>query len=270
MRTLVLVNRSTSPLVTPAWLASFAIALGKQIADDFAPAWDLAPWSVEVLSADDTRPEGAADLVIFDTSDDPRLAGYHDKTPDGRAYGRGFVGGGSLANLELTLSHEGLELLGNTEADLVVHGTDDVHRCREACDPCEDVSYPAEGSPGITHTMSDFVFPTWFEPETPAGTPVDFRGALTKPGTKTSGGYFLEEDEHGNIVSTPLGAHRIGARAHPSSRPSKIARAAMNRRGPEAHGYRSTKPDGSTVRVCGLLVREGGRNVRRLTSRGAS
>jgi hypothetical protein len=223
-RTLYLVNRSTLSLITDDWRASFAAALAGQIRDDFAPAWGLAPWAVGVLAASDVIPADGVELAFFDDSDAPGLAGYHDKSPTGAPYGKVFVAGCTLDQIEQTASHEGLELPGNLEADTCVLGTDGVIRVRESCDPVEDMSYPRAGLRG-QHAMSDFVLPTWFEPETPAGVAVDFLGKLTGPGTKTDGGYFLTVDpKTGAMQSNPPGALARAGKSHATSRPMKIAR----------------------------------------------
>lgn len=62
------------------------------------------------------------------------------------------------------------------------------------CDPVEGDSYqitvPYSGTPKIS--VSNFVFPSWFDRENPKKTKFDYLGKLTKPFTMTAGGYVIK------------------------------------------------------------------------------
>jgi hypothetical protein len=96
------------------------------------------------------------------------------------------------------------------------------------CDAVEEDTFMVDGL-----EMSNFVYPTWFEPfEHPRGTKYDHLGLLTKPFSMTKGGYIILK--HGGKV-----AYRFGSKA-------KRKRFALeNRRG---HRSEYRKPDGLRIK----------------------
>ena len=64
--------------------------------------------------------------------------------------------------------------------------------CQELCDPVEDNTY-AIAMDGYQVGVSNFIFPSWFNPQATKAlnAPFDYLAKLTAPFTMTSGGYMI-------------------------------------------------------------------------------
>lgn len=159
---IVIINEST--VVSDAEVEQYVEALQIQIDRDFVPPWGL-PAELVALSANDPIPKGAWWIALLDNSDQAGALGYHDVTIEGLPLGKVFAKTDLQygAKVSVTLSHELLEMLADPHINLcalVEHRTSTSLYAYEVGDPVEsDVDgYEIKGV-----TVSDFVFPAWFE-----------------------------------------------------------------------------------------------------------
>lgn len=189
---LAVVNESAHPSVTRDALERICAALRRQITENFAPFWQAAP--VELYLASSLRAVGADDSIvaILDDADAADALGYHDVTPDGRAFAKVFVhpilmNGGTIMtganSLSVTIGHEALETDADPYASWWADGPDGYQYALEACDAVEGDSYEIDGV-----AVSNFVGPRFFRPG--AG-PYDWMRLLTEPFAMTAGGYQI-------------------------------------------------------------------------------
>ncbi len=140
-------------------------ALQTQVHRDFAPVWGIDA-DLTFLHKHSQIPSGCWWLGIFDDSDQAGALGYHDVTNEGLPLGKVFAGTDMKygANWTVTLSHELLEMLVDPEINLTVFAQPDENTgilyAYEVCDACEadQFGYQIDGV-----TVSDFVYPAWFE-----------------------------------------------------------------------------------------------------------
>ncbi len=188
------VNRSAR--VTDADVARMVSAVGKQLARDVAPIWGQVP-ALEFV------PRGVVasgmPCTISDTPDEPGAAGYHDEGPDGVPYIKvfTFVGAPTLVGseaLSVTLSHEILEVVGDSAANLWADGPDGADYARELADAVEGDTYAIDGV-----SVSNFVYPAFFDPKAQHGSKLAFVDTVIKPFTMSAGGYQIKRTEPGRV-----------------------------------------------------------------------
>lgn len=165
-------------------------ALNLQASRDFLPAWSIE-LSYKIKSATDTI-DKATDAVMYlqHALDVQGALGYHDKNNAGVPYA--VIGIDVSAQLgepySVTMSHEGLELAADPEANITAMGPAPRQSSRnvfwwyEDCDPVQADSYMINGV-----AVSNFVFPVWFIPGFKGK--VDFLGKLTQAFQINHGGY---------------------------------------------------------------------------------
>jgi hypothetical protein len=180
-------------------------AVNRQIAHDFEPYWDFgAELRLEGSIGDSpdakALPElrGDAILYLWDEVDVDDALGYHELNAAGVPFG--FVFTELVKELKepwtVTFSHEALELLADSEANLLVAGphpadpTKEVFHWYEMCDAVQDEKYKVDGV-----WVSNFVLPLYFTPDPEAGGRNDFLGRTYKKNTLKSfsinpGGYI--------------------------------------------------------------------------------
>ena len=169
-------------------------ALQVQVHKDFAPAWGIDA-DLTFVPKGGTPAGGSWWLTILDDSDQATALGYHDVTQDGLPLGKVFAKTDLLhkAKWTVTASHELLEMLADPEINLTVFvqpsATSGVLYAYEVCDACEADEFGYDIS-GVT--VSDFVYPAWFEAFRPAGsTTFDQGNRLGKPvPALLAGGYI--------------------------------------------------------------------------------
>lgn len=194
-------------------------ALQIQLDRDYFPVWGSTAHLNFVKKGDKGNPEHWC-LIVLDTSDDASAEGWHDLTPNGQPMGKIFAKS-TIADGDpwtTTASHETLELLGNPWLNKCVewdrpNGT--VFVSYEVCDSPEDTQfgYKIRIDDGSEITVSDFVYPTWFEDcPHPAGTKFDYMGKITTPFQLLEGGYTSIFDPGNN-----KGWSQINARENPHS-----------------------------------------------------
>jgi hypothetical protein len=222
-------------------------ALQKQVARDFAPQWGVAA-DLVFVAANAKPPAGSWWLVILDDSDAAGALGYHDVTVEGLPLGKVFAASDALYGLEwtVTASHELLEMLADPAINLTALVESEFDPAQnvvtrayayEVCDPCEadGDGYAIDGV-----LVSDFVYPSWFEPFRKKGTKFDHRGLIDAPLALRPDGYLSVLDISSGsgwqqiYVPPAQGKQRYGARAQVGSRRERrrIARGAWMRSAP--------------------------------------
>jgi hypothetical protein len=158
-------------------------ALQKCYDRHFLPVWG---YPVKLYVTKRARPTDWQFLYL----DDATVAdayGDHDLTRQGQPYSKVFVKT-TLRDKELvsvTASHELFEMVIDPIANLWAQAKDGTEYAYEMCDPVEEDSFLVDGIP-----MSNFLYPTWFEPfKHPPGTKFDHLGLLKKPFSVRKNGY---------------------------------------------------------------------------------
>lgn len=185
------INAST--VLSDAQVQAVVPALQTQVHRDFAPVWGVDA-DLTFIPKGTQPPAGSWWLTVFDDSDQPGALGYHDVTNEGLPLGKVFAGtdikyGG---NWVVTTSHELLEMLADPEINLTVfdqpNDTTGILYAYEVCDACEDdkFGYNIDGM-----TVSDFVYPAWFESTLKIGSlQLDYGKMIKKPFDLLTGGYI--------------------------------------------------------------------------------
>jgi hypothetical protein len=190
--------KNISTVLTDAVLQAGLSAVEAQVAEDVAPIWDLQPIKLTLIAANAAFSDGPWRMIVADTpaqvnQNVQNAAGDHDAeggAPTGYVFAQVTINAGMDPNV--TLSHEVLEMLGDSLIDQSMQWTDvpnPIFLAQELCDPVEDdqFAYPKNGI-----KVSNFVTPAYFVPGS-AG-PWDFRGVLDGPNTLAAGGYQLAWD----------------------------------------------------------------------------
>lgn len=235
-----------TPTATVAWInqsqgslsdadaAKIVEALNIQ-AKDVKKAWgDKVPGNVTHVNATlDTLPPSCIKAYFLPTADVANALGYHDVDPQGDPYIRVFV--------ETILSQSGATALTGTTSVAQCAGHEGPEwECDPLCqtysmprgdgtkvaievgDPVEASGYDVKLTDGSSVTVSNFVFPSFFDP---AGTaPYDQMGLVTKPFEIMPGGYEIVQDASGNVTQVfgkTYAAWRKETKLHPSSRTAK-------------------------------------------------
>ena len=118
------------------------------------------------------------------------------------------TGPGSAAQLgAVTASHEACELVGDPAANHWVENARGALVAAELCDPVESCAYTITLRDGRRVSVSDFVYPDWFNPYVPPGTRVDRMGKLRQPFEIAPDGYVIHH--------TSSGVRNIWGRSYP-------------------------------------------------------
>lgn len=206
-----LVNKTSLP-DADANLTLIATALDLQILHHAAPAWRARAWHVIAANA---APAGTYPLYLFESPDVANALGYHDEDVHGNIYGRVFTDpifahNGTWFDGELSvsavMSHEALEIFGDADCNLWV--ADGMGRliAKELCDPVEADSYiiktptGAPGSPKTPVSVSNFVFPEWFDWSAPIGSRFDYMQTVGSAFAMSAGGYLIYEKDPNNAL----------------------------------------------------------------------
>jgi len=167
-------------------------ALQTQVHRDFAPIWGVDA-DLRIAKKTDTLNPGEWLLAILDNSDQAGALGYHDITNLGNPLGKVFAASDKQYGDDwaVTSSHELLEMLADPEINLTVFDQSQNGwrlYAYEVCDACEAdaLSYKIG-----TISMSDFVYPSWFEAFRPENSAqFDFQKKIKKPFQLLTGGYI--------------------------------------------------------------------------------
>lgn len=200
--TIWVVNKST--LVSDADAQTMVAAVNKQMARDVEPVWGLPDTPVTFTAK---PPKGARVIVLVDTADDPQALGYHTEVgaiqsgvvgakPELDQGAHALTGPYSVASI---LSHEVLEMAVDPRCNLWADSGHGYMIAYEVGDPVQSDHYDVDGV-----TVSNFVFPTFFDPNSPHGTKLDQLGLVHTPFTLRPGGYWISIAE--GRVSQKFGA----------------------------------------------------------------
>lgn len=220
-----LINQSTN--VTNQDGQQIADACGTQLERDVAPSWGLIATPVHFVPSGVALPTGGWNVVLMDTLDQADAAGYH--LEDGQGI-HGVVGtrvwldnGGTVLtgpnSVASTASHEIVELFADAPANIWRDTENGWAVVQELCDPVEGDTYPVG-----TVSCSNFVYPAWFDPHSPAGSRFDYMGKLTRSFTMDAGGYFVWERESQTAQSfaEQVPQWKRDVKTHPASRVARI------------------------------------------------
>ena len=203
---IAVINEST--MVTNAQCNTMCKAIQVQLNLHVLPAWNMKAATI-TFYADKTKVPGYAWVVnMLDNSTQAGALGYHsldNDRVDAFIFAAPVLQNGGAVMVytpsnptqylvSATLSHEVCEMVGDRFANGFSVGPQisagNLY-CQELSDPVEDGTY-AIPMDGVQVGVSNFVFPSWFNPEaTKANEPFDYMKVLTAPFTMTAGGYMI-------------------------------------------------------------------------------
>jgi hypothetical protein len=186
-------------------------------------------WGEYVYEVIDDAHRFGFDIVLLDDEDAADFLGFHDLDRNGVPYARVYVdpildnkgtwmrGANSVS---ATVSHEACELVGDPTANHWVENARGALVAVELCDPVESCSYTVGLRDGRRVSVSDFVYPDWFNPYVAAGTQVDHMNVLSKPFAIAPDGYVIHHTAAGvrNIWGKSYPRWRKAAKRQPASR----------------------------------------------------
>lgn len=202
---IAIINSSTKLSNTD--VQTMVSACSKQVSRDIAPAWNIKSVSVNFYKSLQLVPVGAYVIAILDDSDQADALGYHSEDND-IVYGRVFVnpvlnnGGVVLYNkqhpnnisVSSVLSHE----VGELMCDQFVNSWCDGPEIKEGSEYAFEIADPVENDSYVIKvglllkpvSVSNFVFPKWFDSEAKSGQ-FDYLFKLNAPFTMSPGGYMI-------------------------------------------------------------------------------
>lgn len=204
---IAVINEST--LVTNAECAIMCQAIQIQLDLHVLPAWNMKTGTIKFYANKSQVPGYAWVVNMLDNSTQAGALGYHsldNDEVDAFIFAQPVLSNGGVVmqldpsnpsqyTVSATLSHEVCEMVGDRYANGFSVGPQISQGnlyCQELCDPVENDSY---GIPvdGYNVAMSNFVFPSWFNPEATlkANAPFDYLNKLTAPFTMDAGGYMI-------------------------------------------------------------------------------
>ncbi len=203
---IAVINQST--MVSNADVATMCQAIQTQLNLHVLPAYNMKSVTV-AFYADASKTPGYAWLVsVLDNSTQAGALGYHSEDNDkvdGFIFAQPVLANKGVVLYDPTnpqnvsvssvLSHEILEMVGDRYANGWADGTvitAGSEYAQELCDPVENDSYAVQVA-GAHVSVSNFVFPSWFNPEATktANMPFDYLKKLSAPFTMTTGGYMI-------------------------------------------------------------------------------
>jgi hypothetical protein len=161
-------------------------AINRQITEDFEPYWgygaDLRLEGKSTLTPDRQQPadmRGDAVIYLWNNTDVEGALGYHDANNRGIPYAFVFTELSQAVgeSWTVTLSHEALELVGDSEVNLLTMGPHPANRQQtvfhwyEMCDAVQAETYTLDGV-----EVSNFVLPLYFTGGEELGGRNDFLG----------------------------------------------------------------------------------------------
>lgn len=180
------INRST--VVTDADVIVAVQSLQVQVSRDFAPVWGLDA-KLSFVPTGGIPPANQWQLVILDNADQAGALGYHDWTAEGLPIGKVFAKTDmdNKSSWTVTASHELLEMIADPDIVRCVL-IDSRLYALEVADAPEDDQFGYQIG-GVL--VSDFCYPTWFEPSwAPNQTQFDYGKHITQPFQLLPGGYI--------------------------------------------------------------------------------
>lgn len=223
-QTIWIVNKST--LVSDADVTTMTAAVDKQMHQHVEPVWSLPRIPVAFTTK---PPKGARVIVLVDTADDPQALGYHTEVgavqsgvvgckPELDQGAHPLTGPYSVASI---LSHEVLEMAVDGRCNLWADSGRGLLVAYEVGDPVQSDWYLIDGV-----SVSNFVWPGWFDPNTPHGTQLDQMHLCHAPFELRRHGYWIQM--HGGQVTQRFGAEMPWwlreMKQHPLTRTSRLGK----------------------------------------------
>jgi len=219
---IISVINHTAGQVSDEELQNAIRAINRQIREDYEPYWHIGG-ELRLEGKSGAKPSkqnlsdmrGDAVLYFWNEVDVDDALGYHDANNRGIPYGFVFT---ELAkqlgeNWSVTLSHEALEMVGDSEVNLLVQGPHPAEPSRavfhwyEMCDAVQAETYEIDGV-----AVSNFVLPLYFTGGDEIGGRNDFLGRTYKGKTLRSfgvnpGGYvgFFDPEKGDHDTFTTKG-----------------------------------------------------------------
>lgn len=194
-------NQSKS--VTAKEVAAMIEAITFQANYHFGPAWNRLPVSIHPISVQTRLPAGA---IVFELTDNlveaPGALAYHTEGITGQVSGR--VGVNVILNeaqgtilydpanpqrptVSSALSHEVLEALCDPNVNLWAYHVGSMYAV-EIADPVEADSYALTLATAGKVSVSNFVYPSWFDPYVRPGAQFDYLKTITESFKTSPGG----------------------------------------------------------------------------------
>jgi len=185
---LIAILNQSNGAVADADVATMTAAITTQI-QDVATAWNRAPATVTFYSSAGAVPAGAYGVAIVPTIDGQPagVVGYHAENWGVVAAQPILANAHTLTgdwSVSSTLSHEVLEMFIDPACNLLAVDGQGSAYSLEVCDPVEAPTYTVNNV-----SVSNFVTPSWFDPQAPAGARFDNQRQVTAAFTIAAGGY---------------------------------------------------------------------------------
>lgn len=194
--------QNLSASVSDADVYAMTLLVNRQLRDHVAPAWGLLPPTCRFVPKSGPAAKLDALIGVLDDADQAEDLGWHTEGPDASVYGRVFAApvlqnGGNVLTADLSvasvLSHEAIETLGDPSCVQWAQRGDGDLVARELADPVEADSYTitiSSASGKVQGTVSDFVLPSWFDPDAAPGQ-TDYMGLVLAPFSIRPTGYAI-------------------------------------------------------------------------------
>jgi hypothetical protein len=201
-----IVNRSKT--VSNKDIEPVVAALQRQVNEHLSPVWGISA-DLSIISEGSEIPTDSWELLILDDSDQVAAIGYHVVGPSGLPIGKVFAATAKSngTSWSKVASHELLNMLldprVNSTIFIDINAKEGRLYTQEIASPCQDEKdgYDIDGV-----KVSDFVFPSWFEPNArPGTTQFDFTKHVEKPFWICPGGYINVYDIKGGEWQTKTG-----------------------------------------------------------------
>ena len=201
------VNKST--LVKDADVDTMCKAIQSQLTLHVLPAWHMTAVTVTFVPTSGVKKIPGYSWVVYMIDDDTQVEGalgYHQEETNGEI--DAFImakpildnGGTTLVydpknpgqyTVSATLSHEIIEMVGDPFTNNYSDNGSTSY-CHELCDAVEQIGYGVAVG-GTTVSVSDFLFPSYFNPDAnlALNAPFNYLKTLTKPFTMLAGGYSI-------------------------------------------------------------------------------
>jgi hypothetical protein len=200
-----IVNESST--IADKDIESIVAALRKQITDHLSPAWGVSA-DLNFIPKGQKVPSGNWIISVLDQTDEPDYVSYRDLSRDGLPHAKIFAQTAKERGISwtLTISHELMEMLVNPRDKLSIfideERGDSTNKAAgklypiQVADPCsaENDGYSIDGV-----LVSDFVYPSWFDPNATKNARFDHQDNIKNP---------LQICEGGNVVVYEVKAGR--------------------------------------------------------------
>jgi hypothetical protein len=173
------------PMISGRQMAALTAALQKCYDRHFLPVWG---YPVDLYVTERPKPSDWQ-LVYFDEASHKNMLGRHELTHRGQPISKVFVKALGNEAVSVAASHELFEMVLDPMANLWADKNPNTQYAYEVCDAVEEDTFYVAG-----FEMSNFVYPSWFEPfKHPGGTKFDHKGTLKEPFSMTEGGYVIKK-----------------------------------------------------------------------------